>query len=45
MVRTIVTRGFGAGASIKLIVLRGFTAFKWVRETVVASTWTEEDRL
>ncbi len=45
MVRTIVTRGFGTGASIKLVVLRGFTAYKWLREAVATSTWTEETKL
>ncbi|KKL17512.1 hypothetical protein LCGC14_2484850, partial [marine sediment metagenome] len=44
MALTVVTRGFSIG-SIKLVVLRGFTAYKWLRETVATSTWTEETEL
>ena len=44
MALTVVTRGFFIG-SIKLVVLRGFTAYKWLREAVPANTWTEETRL
>ncbi len=44
MALTIVTRGFFIG-SIKLVVLRGFTAYKWLRETVATTTWTKETEL
>ena len=41
MALTIITRGFGIG-TIQLIILRGFTAFRWAREAAATSTWTEE---
>ncbi len=44
MALTIITRGFSIG-SIKLVVLRGFTAFRWLRETVATNTWTKETEL
>ena len=44
MALTIITRGFFIG-SIKLVVLRGFTAYKWLREAAATSTWTEETKL
>ncbi len=44
MALTVITRGFGIG-TIQLIILRGFTAFRWAREVVATTTWTEEARL